>query len=335
MTNYCGSRFIHGYSTLTHSLFELTKKNSQWKWTQQHEVAFQALKNALTEAPVLAYFNPLLSTELHVDASPVGLCAILMQIDKDGTKRTVQYASRVLTPVEQRYSQMEHKALTVVWACEHLYIYIMGSAVTIYTDHKLLIPIFNNQLSKTTARIKQWTLCLQLYEMTLKYCSDNSKPDIKQKDDESKLKMKTYADKRHRAKEARITIGDSVLVKYDNNKHKGEPPFDPKPLLVTKQNSTMLTAKQNEKVITRNASFIKPLSKQPDEVSSDEEEDDLVPEPIAKMPPQAPAEFQPQKQAHMQPDNIAPPTPAMQQPPQRPRRQRRTLAKFKDFIINK
>ena len=101
MTNYCGSRFIHSYAALTHSLHELTKKNSQWKWTQQCEAEFQALKKALTEAPVLAYFNPLLSTELHVDASPVGLCAILMQIDKDGTKRTVQNASRALTPVEQ------------------------------------------------------------------------------------------------------------------------------------------------------------------------------------------------------------------------------------------
>ena len=163
MTNYCGSRFIHSYAALTHSLRELTKKDSQWKWTQQCEAAFQALQKALTEAPVLAYFNPLLSTELYVDASPVGLCAILMQIDKDGTKRTVQYASRALTPVEQCYSQTEHEALAVVWACEHLHIYIMGSAVTIYTEHKPLIPIFNNPRSKTTARIKQWTLRLQPY----------------------------------------------------------------------------------------------------------------------------------------------------------------------------
>ena len=97
----------------------------------------------------------------------------------------------------------------------------------------------------------------------------------------------------------------------------------------------MLTAERNEKVITRNASFFKPLPKQPDEVSSDEEVDDLVSEPIAEIPPQAPAELQPQQQAPVQPNNIAPPTLAMQQPPQRPRRQRRTPAKFKDFIMNK
>ena len=176
MTNYCGSQFIRGYAMLTHNLREMTKKTSQLKWTQQHEAAFQALKKALTTAPVLAHFNPLLSTELHADASPVGLCAILMQIDKDGTKRTVQYASRALTPVEQSYSQTEREALAEVWACEHLHIYIMSSAVTIYTDHKQFIPIFNNPLSKTTAQIEQWTLRLQPYKVTLKYRRGKDNP---------------------------------------------------------------------------------------------------------------------------------------------------------------
>ena len=104
-----------------------------------------------------------------MDASPVGLCAILMQIDKDGTKGTVQYTGRSLTPVEQRYSQTEHEALAEVCSHEHLHIYIMGSAVTIYTDHKPFISIFNNPRSNTTVRIKQWTLCLQPYEVPLKY----------------------------------------------------------------------------------------------------------------------------------------------------------------------
>ena len=63
--------------------------------------------------------------------------------------------------------------------------------------------------------------------------------------------MRAYADNMHRAKESRITISDSVLIKHDKNKGKGEPLFDPKPLLVTKQNGTMLTDERNE-VITRN-----------------------------------------------------------------------------------
>ena len=84
-----------------------------WEWTDRHE---HALKNALVEAPVTAYFDPDKPTEISVDASPVGLAAILAQSDPvTGNKHVVTYASRSLTPVEQRYSQMEREALAVVW----------------------------------------------------------------------------------------------------------------------------------------------------------------------------------------------------------------------------
>ena len=129
MSNYCGSRFIQYYATITHALTELTKK--EYVGQQQHENAFQELKKALTRTPVLRYFDSALKSQLHVDASPVGLCVILTQTDKDGTEQTVQYASRALTPVEQRYSQTEREALAVVWACEHLHLYVMGSPVTV------------------------------------------------------------------------------------------------------------------------------------------------------------------------------------------------------------
>ena len=115
MTNYCGSRFIHKYATLTQPLRELTTKSAVWEWTTAHQTAYDSLKIALAQAPVLKYFNPSLDTELYVDASPVGLCAILMQVARDGIRHTVQYASQALTPVEQRYSQTEREALAVVW----------------------------------------------------------------------------------------------------------------------------------------------------------------------------------------------------------------------------
>jgi len=176
MTNYCGSRFIANYATITHELRELTKKEVSWKWKPQHEEAFQELKKALTRTPVLRYFDPALQTQLHVDASPVGLCAILTQTDENGIEQTVQYASRALTPVEQRYSQTEREALAVVWACEHLHLYVMGSPVTIYTDHKPLVSLYNNPRSKPTARIERWSLRLQPYDVTVVYRTGHDNP---------------------------------------------------------------------------------------------------------------------------------------------------------------
>lgn len=51
-----------------------------------------------------------------VDASPVGLGAVLIQ-QVDNEKQVVAYASRCLTDVERRYSQAEKEALGLVWAC--------------------------------------------------------------------------------------------------------------------------------------------------------------------------------------------------------------------------
>lgn len=67
-----------------------------------------------------------------MDASPVGLGAILCQIDpKSQARQVVAYASRSLTETEQRYSQTEREALAVVWSCEHFHLYVYGKPITV------------------------------------------------------------------------------------------------------------------------------------------------------------------------------------------------------------
>ena len=56
-----------------------------------------------------------------------------------------------------------------MWACEHLNLYVYGKPVTIYTDHKPLVSIYNNPNSKPPARVKRWALRLQPYQITVKY----------------------------------------------------------------------------------------------------------------------------------------------------------------------
>ena len=134
---------------------------------------------SLAEDAIAAYFDVKKETELIVDASPIGLGAILAQFEKGkpGTKRVVAYASRSLTDVEQRYSQTEKEALALVWGCEHFRIYLLGAHfTTIITDHKPLETIFNNPKSKPPARIERWALRLQPYNFTVKYKEGKNNP---------------------------------------------------------------------------------------------------------------------------------------------------------------
>ena len=71
------SRPIKGYATITQPLRGLTQKDTPWLWTESHNCALHQLKEALTNAPVTTYFDPEKYTKIVVDASPVGLGAIL------------------------------------------------------------------------------------------------------------------------------------------------------------------------------------------------------------------------------------------------------------------
>ena len=111
----------------------------------------------------MSYFDPFQATEVIVDASPIGLGALLVQNDK-----VICYASRVLSDVETRYSQTEKEMLGVVWAVEHFHIYLYGTQFTIVTDHQPLLGIFRSHKA-TSVRIDRWKLRLMPYHYHLVY----------------------------------------------------------------------------------------------------------------------------------------------------------------------
>ena len=83
------ARFIPGYANITEPLRRLTKKETEWKWEAEEQQAFDRLKQELTGTQTMAYFDPKNPNEVIVDASPVGLGAILAQQGK-----IISYASR-------------------------------------------------------------------------------------------------------------------------------------------------------------------------------------------------------------------------------------------------
>ena len=70
------------------------------------------IKNSFLDKATLAYYEFGTETEVIVDASPVGLGAMLNQKKRDG-RIPVSYISRSLSPVEQSYSQTEREALAI------------------------------------------------------------------------------------------------------------------------------------------------------------------------------------------------------------------------------
>ena len=82
MANY-SAKYIQDFATLTAPLQELTKKYTPFVWQAAQQKAFENIKLVLSEAPVMSYFDTNKETFVTVDASPVGVSAILSQATKN------------------------------------------------------------------------------------------------------------------------------------------------------------------------------------------------------------------------------------------------------------
>ena len=100
MINYV-SKFIPNMSDLTAPLRQLLHQDVEWHWEEQQEASFKAIKESLVRAPILGYYDAKKSLTLQVDASSTGLGAALIQED-----RPIAYASKALTPTQERYAQI-------------------------------------------------------------------------------------------------------------------------------------------------------------------------------------------------------------------------------------
>ncbi|UYV70497.1 hypothetical protein LAZ67_7003340 [Cordylochernes scorpioides] len=125
-------KFIKGFSKIADPLTSLIKKNVPFTWTENQEKAFQTLKVALINPPILGHFDPNAITYIHTDASNIGLGATLFQ--KFGDK-------------------------------EKLRPYLYGRHFEIVTYHRALCWLKN--LKDPTRRLARWALKIQEYNFEI------------------------------------------------------------------------------------------------------------------------------------------------------------------------
>ena len=159
-------RFVPNFSTIVAPLTRLTGKNARWRWGEEEEKAFQALKSALTSAPILACPDFRRPFVLQTDASTIGLGAVLTQEFEEG-ERVIAYASRTLNSAEQNYSATELECLAVVWGIRRMRDYLEGYRFTVITDHQALKWL--RRLESPSGRLSRWLCELQQYDFEIQY----------------------------------------------------------------------------------------------------------------------------------------------------------------------
>ena len=136
---------------------------------------FDALKHALTTAPVLAYPDYTQPFILETDASLKGLGAVLSQKGKDGEVRIIAYASRSLRPSERSmrdYSSAKIELMALKWSvCKKFKDYLLGSKFTVFTDNNPLVYVKTSKLGAAQIR---WLSELALYDFDIVYRTGRS-----------------------------------------------------------------------------------------------------------------------------------------------------------------
>ncbi|CAN6225874.1 unnamed protein product [Urochloa humidicola] len=134
-------RFVKHFGEIAKPLTDLLKKGQLFTWTSATEQSFQALKEALTSAPVLSLpdFNKPFVVE--TDASEKGIGAVLQQ---DG--HPIAYISRALGPKNQGLSTYEKESLAILMAIDHWRSYLQPAEFIIQTDHRSLTHLDDQRL---------------------------------------------------------------------------------------------------------------------------------------------------------------------------------------------
>ena len=159
------AKFLPKLAQVSQPLRDLTTKNAQFVWSSQHDKAFDEVKLLVTSQPVLRYYDVKEEVTLQCDASEKGLGTTLLQ-----NGQPVAFASRTLSPTEQRYAQIEKECLAIVFGCTKFSQYITRRAkVTIESDHKPLQSIFKKSLLEAPCRLQRMMLRLQRYNLDVMY----------------------------------------------------------------------------------------------------------------------------------------------------------------------
>ena len=172
-------RFIKGFAKITAALYDLTsgdnkdKKSEHINLSPNAREAFDCLKAACLQAPILAFLDFNKPFLLETDASGRGLGAVLSQKQADGWYHPIAYASRVMNETEQRYHSNKQEFLALKWVVmEQFHEYLSPyrkdrNEFVVHTDNNPLTYIFSS--ANLDAAGQRWVAHLASYNFSLEY----------------------------------------------------------------------------------------------------------------------------------------------------------------------
>ncbi len=162
--------FNRNYSQLAAPLTALTSTNMTFRWSEAAKAAFSNLKSRFVSAPILVAPDSSRQFLVEVDASEVGVGAVLSQRSSSVDRiHPCTFFSHRLSPAEQNSDIGNRELLPVKLALEEWRHCLEGSGVPfiVWTDHKNLEYIRSPK--HLNSRQARWVLFFGRFDFAISY----------------------------------------------------------------------------------------------------------------------------------------------------------------------
>ncbi|MCG7877680.1 MAG: RNase H-like domain-containing protein, partial [Candidatus Thiodiazotropha endolucinida] len=156
-------KFVRGFADIARPLHKICEKKAKFLWSEECETAFKTLKQALTQAPILAY--PRCDGGkfiLDTDASDKAVGAVLSQ-EQDGKELVIAYMSKTMNIHEQSYCVTRKELLAVVSALRNFHSYLYGQEILLRTDNSAVS--WMRSLKTPTGQMARWLQEVSTYNL--------------------------------------------------------------------------------------------------------------------------------------------------------------------------
>ena len=166
-------KFVKGFSKISMPLTLLLHKNQPFNWLSEQQRAFDQLKRAVTDAPVLVLPQRGVGRTFTIatDASGFAIGACLMQ-DQGNGLQPIAFLSKKMLAAECNYPVHEQELLAIIHAVKAWEHIIINHEVTILSDHDSL-KFLKSQPHLSNRQIR-WQQLLNPFNLTIKYTPGKS-----------------------------------------------------------------------------------------------------------------------------------------------------------------
>lgn len=159
-------RFIPNFAEILKPITDMLKKDVEVKWSLESRTAFQKIKQAVTEAPVLV--NPQFDKEFLVFSfgSHDTIAVVLLQKNAEGYEQPISFFSKVLRDAELKYDILEKQAYALIKALKSFRVYLLHSKVVAFVPNNTVKDILVQPDSE--GKRGRWIAKLLEYDVDIK-----------------------------------------------------------------------------------------------------------------------------------------------------------------------